>query len=112
VMYAGKVVEEGATEQIYYRPQHPYTAGLLRSVPSLARGDLERLRTIEGTPPFLIGVPPGCPFAERCDWAMRVCREELPPYHRPEPGCRAACWLYDEGASGQLDRFRARDATA
>jgi oligopeptide transport system ATP-binding protein len=112
VMYAGKVVEEGATEQIYYRPQHPYTAGLLRSVPSLAAGEGQRLNTIEGTPPFLLSVPAGCPFAERCDYAMRVCREELPPYHRPEPGCRAACWLYEEGASGQLERFRTRDLSA
>jgi oligopeptide transport system ATP-binding protein len=110
VMYAGRVVEEGLTEQVYYRPSHPYTAGLLRSVPSLAADERQRLWTIEGTPPFLLAVPPGCPFAERCDYAMRVCREEPPAFHHPEPANRTACWLYDDGAARQLDRFRARDA--
>jgi oligopeptide transport system ATP-binding protein len=111
VMYAGKVMEEGATDQIYYRPRHPYTAGLLRSVPSLAADERQRLRTIEGTPPFLLTIPPGCPFAERCEYAMRICREDDPPYHHPEPANRTACWLYDGGAADQMKSFRDRDTT-
>ncbi len=110
VMYAGKVMEEGRTDQIYYRPRHPYTAGLLAAVPSLARDRRERLRTIEGTPPFLLTVPRGCPFAERCDYAMRICTEREPPYLRTEPGNRVLCWLYEKGAEGQRDRFEKREA--
>ena len=109
VMYAGKVMEEGRTDQIYYRPSHPYTAGLLNAVPSLADDANRKLRTIEGTPPFLLNVPPGCPFAERCEYAMRVCREKEPPYFRPDPSNRVLCWLYHEGASDQLARFEKRE---
>jgi oligopeptide/dipeptide ABC transporter ATP-binding protein len=109
VMYAGRIMEEGVTEQIYYRPRHPYTAGLLKAVPSLADDEKQRLRTIEGTPPFLLKVPPGCPFAQRCEYAMRICREVEPPYHQTEAGNRTACWLYDPGAAGPLRRFEERD---
>jgi oligopeptide transport system ATP-binding protein len=109
VMYAGKVMEEGGTDQIYYRPSHPYTAGLLRAVPSLADDARKKLRTIEGTPPFLLNVPPGCPFAERCEYAMRICREKEPPYFRPESGNRVFCWLYHEGAAEQLQTFEKRE---
>ncbi len=109
VMYAGRVMEEGTTDQVYYRPHHPYTAGLLQAVPSLADDERKKLRTIEGTPPFLLHVPPGCPFAERCDYSMRICKEKEPPYHHPEAGNRVFCWLYDEGASDQRARFAARE---
>jgi oligopeptide transport system ATP-binding protein len=109
VMYAGKVMEEGLTDQIYYQPRHPYTAGLLRSVPSLADDERRRLRTIEGTPPFLVNVPPGCPFADRCEWAMRVCGREEPPYAAPAAGNRVFCWLYHEGAGAERARFESRD---
>jgi oligopeptide transport system ATP-binding protein len=109
VMYAGKVMEEGGTDQVYYRPRHPYTAGLLRAVPSLADDERRKLRTIEGTPPFLLHVPPGCPFAERCDYAMRICRLEEPRRSRQEEGNRVFCWLYHEEATVQRALFESRD---
>jgi oligopeptide transport system ATP-binding protein len=109
VMYAGKVMEEGLTDQIYYSPRHPYTAGLLKAVPSLADDERQRLRTIEGTPPFLLNVPPGCPFAERCEYSMRVCGEQEPPYFRQGSGNRVFCWLYHGGASTQLASFESRE---
>ena len=106
VMYAGKVMEEGETDQIYYEPRHPYTAGLLKSVPSLADSDEQKLRTIDGTPPFLLNIPPGCPFADRCDYAMRVCKEQEPQYHLYGENNRVFCWLYHDQAAEQLQRFR------
>ncbi len=109
VMYAGRVMEEGLTDQIYERPHHPYTAGLLQAVPSLADDTLKRLRTIEGTPPSLLKIRAGCPFAERCEYAMHICKEADPPYFQPESANRVSCWLYDPGAAGQRARFEARE---
>lgn len=106
VMYAGKVMEEGATDQIYYNPRHPYTAGLLKAVPSLADTEEQKLRTIDGTPPFLLNIPPGCPFAERCDYTMRICKEKEPRYLQYEENTRVLCWLYHDQAAEQLKRFR------
>lgn len=106
VMYAGKVMEEGATDQIYYNPRHPYTAGLLKSVPSLTNHDDQRLRTIDGVPPFLLNVPPGCPFVDRCDYALRICKEKEPPYYHYGTNSRVFCWLYHEQATQQLQRFK------
>ena len=107
VMYAGKVMEEGETDQIYYTPRHPYTAGLLKSVPSLADHEEQKLRTIDGTPPFLLNIPPGCPFVDRCDYAMRICQQQEPQYHWFGENNRVFCWLYHEQAAEQLQRFRA-----
>ena len=106
VMYAGKAMEEGETDQIYYNPRHPYTAGLLKSVPSLANHADQRLRTIDGVPPFLLNVPPGCPFVDRCDYALRICKEQEPPYYRYGAISRVFCWLYHEQAAQQLQRFQ------
>ena len=106
VMYAGKVMEEGETDQIYYEPRHPYTAGLLKSVPSLADHEEQKLRTIDGTPPFLLNIPPGCPFADRCDYTMRICTEQEPQYYWYGENNRVFCWLYHEHAREQLQRFR------
>ena len=107
VMYAGRVMEEGDTDQIYYSPRHPYTAGLLKSVPSLADPEEQKLQTIEGTPPFLLNILPGCPFVDRCDYAMQICRQREPQYYRHEGNSRVFCWLYHEQAAQQLQRFRA-----
>ena len=104
VMYAGRVVEEGPTEQIFYEPQHPYTLGLLGAVPNLADDD-KPLRTIEGTPPVLIDPPKGCAFANRCPYRMRICRVELPPYFQPMEANRSACWLHDDQAETQRAAF-------
>jgi oligopeptide transport system ATP-binding protein len=105
VMYGGRIVEEGVTEQIYYRPRHPYTLGLLNAVPKLTdRGDAP-LRTIEGMPPLLIDPPDACAFADRCPFVMKLCRQQSPPYFSPEPGNRAACWLHHAGAAEQRGKF-------
>ena len=78
VMYAGRPVEVGTTDSVFYRPRMPYTAGLLGSMPDLA-GTGDRLRPIKGAPPSLINIPPGCPFAPRCPLATEICRQEEPP---------------------------------
>lgn len=97
VMYGGMVMEEGTVEDIFYRPQHPYTQGLLRSVPKRGGGTRERLVPIEGTPPDLLNPPPGCPFTARCPHAMAKCAE-MPPMFQLGPGHRSMCWLADREA--------------
>lgn len=99
VMYGGLIMEEGSVEDIFYRPQHPYTLGLLRSIPKRGGGARERLVPIEGTPPDLIDPPAGCPFRERCPHAFARCVER-PPAFDLGPGHRSACWLVDEPERG------------
>jgi len=100
VMYGGLVMEEGTVEDIFYRPKHPYTIGLLRSVPKLNDGERQRLIPIDGTPPDLLKPPKGCPFADRCEQCMRICMEEQPPYFSCGEGHRSACWLLHGDAPG------------
>ena len=107
VMYAGRKVEEAAVEELFARPQHPYTHGLMASIPRLPlmRGEAdaktERLQEIPGTVPALTNLPPGCVFAPRCTHAVERCRAEYPPYEEKRPGHWAACWrsreLYGDG---------------
>jgi oligopeptide/dipeptide ABC transporter ATP-binding protein len=93
VMYAGRAVETADRRTAYYRPHHPYTRGLLASVPSPRRGG--RLHPIPGTPPSLIRLPSGCPFRPRCAYAMPRCVTEEPPLLPVLGGAghRSACWL-------------------
>ena len=91
VMYAGEAVECGSSEQIFYAPQHPYTQGLLASVPRLDRLSDERLDVIPGNPPNMTGAPVGCPFAPRCPHAGDDCLVEMPPLERFAPGRDRAC---------------------
>lgn len=93
VMYAGQIVEMGTTNEIFYDPKHPYTWGLLTSVPRLDSDRNNELIAIPGTPPDLIAPPKGCPFAARCPHAMKVCQEEMPAYTEVSPGHKVACWL-------------------
>ena len=93
VMYAGKLVEQGSVDDIFYRPGHPYTVGLLRSMPRLDAQEHQRLIPIEGTPVDMLDPPEGCPFAPRCPHAMEVCLRRMPPYVDLGPGHRSACWL-------------------
>jgi len=97
VMYAGRLVEEAPVRAIFADPLHPYTAALLRSIPSAAagRGDLA---VIEGGVPDLVAPPPGCPFAPRCPHRMAVCDERVPPTIEARPDHRVACFLHG-GAS-------------
>ncbi|NLY51519.1 MAG: ABC transporter ATP-binding protein [Firmicutes bacterium] len=96
VMYAGWVVEEGSTEEIFYSAKHPYTQALLQSVPRIGRTG--RLNSIKGTVPDLINLPQGwCYFAPRCSHVMDICLENEPPMCALVNGRRVKCWLYQEG---------------
>ena len=93
VMYTGKVVEHGTVMQVLKTPKHPYTVGLLNSIPSLGQKGT-RLNVIPGTVPSPLNLPRGCPFAPRCPHVMAICREELPPLKTLDDGSAARCWLY------------------
>jgi peptide/nickel transport system ATP-binding protein len=101
VMYAGRKVEEGAVERLFAQPLHPYTRGLIASIPRLAvmarkgAGAAQRLQEIPGIVPALVDLPPGCTFAPRCALASDTCRREYPPYEEKSPGQWAACWHSD-----------------
>jgi oligopeptide transport system ATP-binding protein len=98
VMYAGRVVEQGYLDEIFYNPQHPYTWGLLRSVPRLDSDSKSALVSIPGTPPDLYAPPKGCAFAARCPYAMKVCTEKDPEHFRVSDTHTSACWLLHEDA--------------
>ena len=93
VMYAGKVVETGASDDIYYRPQHPYAWGLLGSITRLDEAQRERLRPIKGLPPSLIFVPPGCAFHPRCPYVFDRCKADVPELLPIDGQHAAACHL-------------------
>jgi len=95
VMYAGQMVEEAPTAQLFARPAHPYTEGLMAAVPNLEERR-ERLRAIPGQVPPANAWPAGCRFHPRCPYAWEKCREEMPPLLELEPGHRARCWLVTE----------------
>jgi oligopeptide transport system ATP-binding protein len=93
VMYAGRLVEAGPVEAIFADPQHPYTEGLLRSVPRLDEAGTAELRTIPGQPPNLQALPPGCAYHDRCSYAFERCVAERPVLREIAPGRRKACHL-------------------
>ena len=97
-MYAGRVVELAKTRDIFYRPRHPYTMGLIRAVPTVA-GGFEELASIPGSPPDLINLPSGCPFHPRCPFATEKCKQEEPALMPVGPQQFAACWHTDEVAA-------------
>lgn len=92
VMYAGKIVEEGRSRQIFYEKKHPYTEGLLESVPDIDSDVNEKLRPIKGNPPDMSCVKPGCAFAPRCGYAMQICVKQDPPLFEIDDTHSAACW--------------------
>ena len=96
VMYAGKIIERGTARDIYTNPRHPYTIGLLNSVPRLDEPRKEQLAPIEGSPPDLIGLPIGCAFRPRCKYAIDRCAVEYPPLIEVAEGHTAACWVSDQ----------------
>ena len=101
VMYAGKIVEQGTDEDIFYRPGHPYTMGLLESMPRLDADEHERLIPIEGTPVDLLNPPQGCHFGPRCKHCMKICLTKEPPYADLGDGHISACWLHFMGKEKQ-----------
>ena len=90
-MYAGKVVERAEAAELFADPQHPYTVGLLGSIPKL-HGQQGRLATIEGMVPSPLNLPPGCRFHPRCPFAVGACRVSEPPLGEVKPGHFSACW--------------------
>ena len=116
VMYAGEIVEQGSTEQIFDAPQHPYTWALLRSLPRVDADRHERLRSIEGLPPDLIAPPTGCKFNPRCPFRLERCFSEAPELKPVGDGQIAACWVtmkraYAEMGAGSLLDTRAGAAS-
>ncbi len=111
VMYGGTLVEKGSVDDIFYRPKHPYTVGLLNSVPNPALGAKEKLIPIEGTPPDLIKPPVGCPFAARCPHVMKICVSKRPPLFPVGEKHEAACWLNHSSAPKIDLRGGAEDGT-
>lgn len=98
IMYAGKIVEEGTTEQIFDQPQHPYTQFLINSLPKF--GDKNMRSSVPGSPPSLADLPTGCPFHPRCPHAMDICTQQMPAFSYPKENHRVACWLIGEGTHG------------
>ncbi|KAA0794433.1 ABC transporter ATP-binding protein [Bacillus wiedmannii] len=96
VMYGGLIMEEGPVLHIFQSPNHPYTKGLLNSLPKISNGVKERLAPIQGVTPNLLNPPKGCPFAERCPHAMDICEKERPPYFEIGNERRSMCWLNDK----------------
>ena len=93
VMYAGFIIEEAHVKDLYSDPRHPYTLGLLGSLPRVDQTQHRRLVSIEGLPPDLLGLPPGCPFAARCVYRVERCDKENPPLEPVSPGHWKACWV-------------------
>ena len=93
VMYAGHIVEYGTTDDIFYRPKHEYTKGLIRSIPRMDAKDHEKLIPIEGTPVDMLNPPKGCPFASRCDSCMKICLRQMPPVTHFDDVHYTQCWL-------------------
>ncbi len=104
-MYAGALVELGSVWDIYKRPYHPYTAGLIRAVPTI-RGERKELISIPGSPPDLIALPSGCAFHPRCPYASERCRKEQPPLQVVEAGRQVACWHWEEVAEDNGIRMK------
>lgn len=102
VMYGGLIMEYGTADEIFYHPRHPYTMGLLGSIPHVDGGEKRRLIPIDGTPPDLINPPKGCPFSTRCKYCMNVCIQEQPPYFA-EDKHRTMCWMLDADAPKDSD---------
>lgn len=93
VMYGGLIAETGSTKDLFYNPRHPYTWGLLNSIPNPKSSIREKLKPIEGQPPDLLRPPIGCPFAARCSYAMKICELQRPPLFEITPGHSSACFL-------------------
>ena len=96
VMYAGEIIEEAEVHELYDHPHHPYTLGLLRSIPRLDLGHDDKLIPIEGMPPDLVDPPVGCSFAARCTYRIEKCEKEKPPTEYVTPAHRVACWRWED----------------
>lgn len=105
VMYGGMIMEEGKVDDIFDAPMHPYTIGLMNSIPSIEQDKEEALVPIPGSPPDMLNPPPGCPFAPRCTYVRNICMDRCPPYQTVGEGHRSMCWLLDEKAPKEDNPF-------
>ena len=96
-MYGGFIIEESPVSDLYSNPEHPYTIGLLGSIPRLDQKESKKLYSIEGAPPVLYEKPHHCPFAPRCKWAMERCWKENPMLETVRPEHKVACWVAQAG---------------
>jgi oligopeptide transport system ATP-binding protein len=96
VMYAGHIVETASTEEIFANPRHPYTVGLMKSIPRLDARNKEKLQPIRGLPPDLIDLPDMCPFVPRCNYAREKCEQKNPPLLEVSAGHYSACWFWED----------------
>jgi oligopeptide/dipeptide ABC transporter ATP-binding protein len=96
VMYAGHIVETASTEEIFANPRHPYTVGLMKSIPRLDSNRRDKLEPIRGLPPDLIDLPDMCPFVPRCNYAREKCEQKNPPLLKVDEGHYSACWFWEE----------------
>lgn len=103
VMYGGFIVEKAKVNDLYSRTSHPYTLGLLRSLPSIDAGSNQKLIPIEGSPPDLLIKPTSCSFAPRCPYAIQKCLEEVPPLFEAGDGHYSACWRWEEVRAGAVE---------
>jgi oligopeptide transport system ATP-binding protein len=109
VMYAGQIVEKGSLDDIFYHPKHPYTWGLLGSMPDMQERTDARLASIPGSPPDLFAPPQGCAFAARCPYCMEVCVDHNPGEYQVSDDHVSRCWLLDERAGNQVVPPAGRD---
>ena len=107
VMYGGLIIEKGSINDIFENPKHPYTWGLLDSIPSVGK-DRKRLKPISGQPPDLLKPPVGCPFYSRCKFAMNICKEKMPGFYDISKKHKVSCWLSDERAP-RIIKSRSRE---
>lgn len=101
-MYGGSIMESGPVKPIYGDPRHPYTIGLLASVPGTSFSRMDELHFIPGTPPDMIALPKGCPFAQRCAYVSDQCMVEKPGFTQVGPGHQAACWNLENVRASSL----------
>ncbi len=94
IMYLGKIVESGPVSELFRNPKHPYTVGLLQSIPSITDKKKDKLQTIEGNVPSPFNIPQGCGFAPRCSRKMDICTQESPALELSENNHKTSCWLY------------------
>ncbi len=94
IMYLGKIVESGPVSELFRNPKHPYTVGLLQSIPSITDKKKDKLQTIEGNVPSPFNIPPGCGFAPRCSRKMDICSQESPVLKLSDNNHKTSCWLY------------------
>ena len=106
VMYGGLVMEEALIDDLFESPRHPYTIGLLGSIPSIKQDKTQRLTPIPGSPPDMLRPPEGCPFAARCPWARNICGTQIPEYTAVSATHRSMCWLLHADAPSSDNPFK------